>query len=130
MRGLNGSGKSTLLRIIAGLDDDYLGKIDQKKGVTFGNLPQEPELDPSKSVMEIVSEGAQKAVDLIKKYNAVSEQFADPDADFDKLMAEQAKLQEKIDQLDAWDIESKLEMAMESLEGNSPPAVLRAKRRK
>ncbi|MFV1981517.1 MAG: energy-dependent translational throttle protein EttA, partial [Rhodothermia bacterium] len=113
--GLNGSGKSTLLRIIAGLDDDYLGKIDQKKGVTFGYLPQEPELDPSKSVMEIVSEGAQEAVSLIQKYNAVSEQFADPNADFDKLMEEQAKLQEKIDHLNAWDIESKLEMAMDAL---------------
>ncbi len=113
--GLNGSGKSTLLRIIAGLDDDYLGKIDRNKGVTFGYLPQEPELDPAKSVMEIVSEGAHEAVDLIQRYNAVSEKFADPDADFDKLMEEQAKLQEKIDHLNAWDIESKLEMAMDAL---------------
>jgi sulfate-transporting ATPase len=113
--GLNGSGKSTLLRIIAGLDDDYLGTIDQKKGVTFGYLSQEPELDPSKTVMEIVAEGASEAVGLIQKYNAVSEKFSDPDADFDALMEEQAKLQEKIDHLNAWDIESKLEMAMEAL---------------
>ena len=125
--GLNGSGKSTLLRIIAGLDDDYLGKIDQNKGVTFGYLPQEPELDPAKSVMEVVSEGAQEAVSLIRKYNAVSEQFADPDADFDKLMDEQAKLQEKIDHLNAWDIESKLEMAMDALRcppGDADVAIL------
>ncbi len=113
--GLNGAGKSTLLRIIAGLDDDYLGKIEKQKGITFGYLPQEPQLDPSKTVMDIVSEGAQEAVDLLKQYNAVSERFADPDADFDALMSEQAKLQEAIDHLNAWDIESKLEMAMDAL---------------
>ncbi len=113
--GLNGSGKSTLLRIIAGADTDYVGKIESARGVTFGYLPQEPELDPGKTVMEIVSEGAAEAVSLLAEYNAVSEQFADPDADFDVLMAKQAKLQDRIDHLGAWDIESKLEMAMDAL---------------
>lgn len=113
--GLNGSGKSTLLKIIAGLDTDYLGKIDSKKGVTFGYLAQEPELDPDKSVREIVEEGASEAVNLIKEYEAVSAGFSEPDADFDALMEKQSKLQEKIDHMNAWDIDSKLEMAMDAL---------------
>ncbi len=113
--GLNGSGKSTLLKIIAGLDDEYVGQITKNKDVTFGYLSQEPELDPNKTVREIVEEGAQEAVQLLKDYNAISEQFADPDADFDKLLDKQAKLQEKIDAMGAWDIDSKLEMAMDAL---------------
>ncbi|HBB25464.1 MAG TPA: energy-dependent translational throttle protein EttA [Bacteroidetes bacterium] len=113
--GLNGSGKSTLLKIIAGLDDEYVGQITKNKDVTFGYLSQEPELDPSKTVREVVEEGAQEAVQLLKDYNAISEQFADPDADFDKLLEKQAKLQEKIDAMGAWDIDSKLEMAMDAL---------------
>lgn len=113
--GLNGAGKSTLLRIIAGEDNDYIGSISAQKGITFGYLPQEPQLDPSKTVKDIVQEGVQETVDLLKAYEAVNEKFADPDADFDKLMAEQAKLQEKIDHLDAWDLDSKLEMAMDAL---------------
>jgi ATP-binding cassette ChvD family protein len=113
--GLNGAGKSTLLRIIAGEDKDYIGTISAQKGITFGYLPQEPQLDPAKTVKEIVQEGVQETVDLLKAYEAVNEKFADPDADFDKLMAEQAKLQEKIDHLDAWDLDSKLEMAMDAL---------------
>lgn len=113
--GLNGSGKSTLLKIIAGLDDEYLGQITKNKDVTFGYLSQEPELDPSKTIREVVEEGAQEAVQLLKDYNAISEQFADPDADFDKLLEKQAKLQEKIDAMGAWDIDSKLEMAMDAL---------------
>jgi ATP-binding cassette ChvD family protein len=113
--GLNGAGKSTLLKIIAGLDDEYVGQITKNKDVTFGYLSQEPELDPSKTVREIVEEGAQEAVQLLKDYNAISEQFADPDADFDKLLDKQAKLQEKIDAMGAWDIDSKLEMAMDAL---------------
>lgn len=113
--GLNGAGKSTLLRIIAGLDTDYIGTISAQKGITFGYLSQEPELDVTKTVKEIVQEGVQETVNLIKAYEAVNEKFGDPDADFDKLMAEQAKLQEKIDHLDAWDLDSKLEMAMDAL---------------
>ena len=125
--GLNGAGKSTLLRIIAGLDTDYIGTISAQKGITFGYLSQEPELDPTKTVKEIVEEGVQETVNLIKAYEAVNEKFADPDADFDKLMAEQAKLQEKIDHLDAWDLDSKLEMAMDALrcpDGDTPVSVL------
>jgi len=113
--GRNGSGKSSLLRIIAGLDDDYLGTIDRNKDTTFGYLEQEPHLDPDKTVREIVEEGAGELVKLLSDFNAVSEQFADPDADFEALLTKQAKLQEKIDQAGAWDLESRLDMAMEAL---------------
>jgi len=113
--GLNGAGKSTLLRIIAGLDKDYLGEISHNKGITFGYLPQEPKLDPEKTVKEIVEEGAADTVNLVKEYEAVNLAFGEPDADFDALITKQAKLQEKIDQLDAWDIDSKLEQAMDAL---------------
>jgi len=113
--GLNGAGKSTLLRIIAGEDKDYLGDISVQKGITFGYLPQEPVLDPEKTVREIVEEGMQETVDLLKQYEDINAAFGDPDADFDALIAKQAKLQEKIDQLDAWDLDSKLEQAMDAL---------------
>jgi ATP-binding cassette ChvD family protein len=118
--GLNGSGKSTLLRIIAGLDEDYLGQIDRNKNTTFGYLEQEPYLDPDKTVMEIVQEGASEAVGLINKFNEVSAKFSEPDVDFDALLVQQAKLQDRIDQLGAWDIESKLEMALDAL--RCPPS--------
>ena len=113
--GLNGAGKSTLLKIIAGLDDEYVGEITKNKDVTFGYLSQEPELDPNKTVREVVEEGAAETVNLVKEYNAISEKFAEPDADFEALMEKQAKLQERIDHADAWDIDSKLEMAMDAL---------------
>ena len=113
--GLNGSGKSTLLKIIAGLDDEYVGQITKNKDVTFGYLSQEPELDPDKTVREIVEEGAAATVQLLRDYNAISEKFAEPDADYEVLMEQQAKLQEKIDAIGAWDIDSKLDMAMEAL---------------
>lgn len=125
--GLNGAGKSTLLRIIAGVDKDYLGTINAQKGITFGYLSQEPELDPTKTVRQIVEEGAQETVDLLKRYEEVSAKFADPDADFDVLMEEQAKLQEQIEQRNAWDLDSKLEMAMDALrcpEGDTSISVL------
>jgi len=118
--GLNGAGKSTLLRIIAGEDQEYLGKISAEKGITFGYLPQEPELDPTKTVREIVEEGVQETVNLLKEYEAVNEKFSDPDADFDALIAKQAKLQEKIDAIGAWDLDSKLQQAMDAL--RCPPA--------
>ncbi|MFN1835469.1 energy-dependent translational throttle protein EttA [Balneola sp. MJW-20] len=118
--GLNGAGKSTLLKIIAGEDDDYLGNISAQKGISFGYLPQEPKLDPSKTVKEIVEEGVQDTVDLLKEYEEVSAKFSDPDADFDALIEKQAKLQEKIDQIGAWDIDSKLEQAMDAL--RCPPS--------
>lgn len=125
--GLNGAGKSTLLRIIAGEDKEYLGDISVQKGITFGYLPQEPELDPSKTVREIVEEGMQETVDLLKEYEDINAAFGDPDADFDALIEKQAKLQEKIDQLDAWDLDSKLEQAMDALRcppGDTPVSVL------
>ncbi|MFN3597866.1 MAG: energy-dependent translational throttle protein EttA [Rubricoccaceae bacterium] len=118
--GLNGAGKSTLLRIIAGRDDDYEGKIEAQPGLTFGLLEQEPELDPDKTVREVVEEGMQEAVDLLKAFEAVGEKYAEPDADYDAIMAEQARLQEEIDRLDAWDLDSRLEQAMHAL--RCPPA--------
>jgi sulfate-transporting ATPase len=125
--GLNGAGKSTLLRIIAGVDKDYLGQVTAQKGITFDYLPQEPELDPSKTVKEIVEEGAAETVALLRDYEAVNAALGDPDADFDKLLEKQAKLQERIDHINAWDLESKLEMAMDALRcppGDTPVKVL------
>ncbi len=113
--GLNGAGKSTLLKIIAGEDQNYQGDISFQKGITFGYLPQEPKLDPSKTVKEIVEEGVADTMNLLKEYEDINEEFSNPDADFDALIAKQAKLQEKIDQIDAWDIDSKLEQAMDAL---------------
>jgi ATP-binding cassette ChvD family protein len=122
--GLNGAGKSTLLKIIAGLDDEYVGQITKNKDVTFGYLSQEPELDPTKTVRQIVEEGAVEAVTLLRDYNAISEKFAEPDADYEKLMDQQAKLQEKIDAIGAWDIDSKLEMAMDALRCPPPDTLV------
>ena len=113
--GPNGSGKSTLLKIIAGLDKEIIGEIHRDKGVTFGYLPQEPQLDPEKTVRQIVEEGVGETVALLKAYEEVSAQFAEPDADFEALMAKQARLQDQIEQLDAWDLDSKLQMAMDAL---------------
>jgi ATP-binding cassette ChvD family protein len=113
--GLNGAGKSTLLKIIAGEEQNYQGDISIQKGITFGYLHQEPKLDPSKTVKEIVQEGVQETIDLLNDYEAINAAFSDPDADFEKLIEKQAKLQDKIDQIDAWDIDSKLEQAMDAL---------------
>ncbi len=118
--GLNGAGKSTLLRIIAGEDEEYIGNISRQKGVTFDYLPQEPQLDPEKTVLEIVQEGVADTIKLIKEYEAVNEGFANPDADFEVLIAKQAKLQDEIDRVGAWDIDSKLNQAMDAL--RCPPA--------
>ncbi len=113
--GLNGAGKSTLLRIIAGEEQDYLGKITANKDISFGYLPQEPLLDDAKTVKEIVEEGVQETADLLKEFESINEQFGDPEADFDALIDRQAKLQEQIDHLNAWDLDSKLTMAMDAL---------------
>ena len=118
--GLNGSGKSTLMRIIAGLDKDYLGTIESQKGISFGYLSQEPDMEVNATVRDIVEEGAGEAARVLKAYNAVNEKFAEPDADYEVLMAEQAKLQDRIEALDAWDLESRLDMAMDAL--RCPPA--------
>lgn len=117
--GSNGSGKSTLLEIIAGKDDDYMGTISRNKGITFGMLPQEPELDSDKTVKEIVQEGVQDKINLLNEYEKVNAAFGEPDADFEKLIEKQEKLQEKIEQLGAWDLDSKLEQAMDAL--RTPP---------
>lgn len=113
--GLNGAGKSTLLKIIAGVEKDYLGEITSQKGITFGYLPQEPELDPKKTVKQIVEEGVQDTVNLLKEFEAVSMKMAEPDADFDTLLEKQGKLQEEIEHKNAWDLDSRLEMAMDAL---------------
>jgi energy-dependent translational throttle protein EttA len=125
--GLNGAGKSSLLRIVAGLDKDYLGEITVQKGITFGYLSQEPELDPEKTVGEVVEEGAAELVALLKDFESVSNQLSEPDADFDALLEKQASLQEKIDHANAWDLQSKLEQAMDALRcpsGDTPVRVL------
>ncbi len=119
--GLNGSGKSTLLRIIAGQDKSFNGELVFSPGYTVGLLDQDPHLDESKTVREIVQEGVQEVVDILKAYEDINLQFGLPevyeDADkMDKLMEEQARLQEKIDQLDAWNLDTKLERAMDALQ--------------
>jgi sulfate-transporting ATPase len=118
--GLNGSGKSTLLRIIAGKDNDYLGEVIRNPNVTVGLLEQEPELDNSKTVREVVEEAVQPIVDLLRRYDEINEKFADPDADFDALITEQGEVQERLDHLDAWNLDSRLELAMDAL--RCPPA--------
>ncbi len=125
--GLNGAGKSTLLKLIAGVDKDYLGTITAQKGITFGYLSQEPELDQSKTVKEVVEEGVAGTVKLLKEYEEISAKFSEPDADYDALLEKQGKLQEKIDHLNAWDLDSKLEQAMDALRcppGETPVKVL------
>ena len=118
--GLNGAGKSTLLHIMAGQDKDYVGEIAISKGYTVGLLEQEPKLDESRTVIEVVKEGVQPIVDMLKRFDEVNAKFAEPDADFDALVAEQSKLQEELDKHDAWNLDSHLEVAMEAL--RCPPA--------
>src|SRR5213082_91324 len=113
--GLNGSGKSSLLRILAGVDRDFLGETVLSPGYTIGFLEQEPQLDTTKTVREIVEQGVQPMVDLLKEFDEINNAFGDPDADIDKLMDRQAKVQDKLDATGAWDLDSKLEMAMDAL---------------
>jgi energy-dependent translational throttle protein EttA len=117
--GLNGSGKSTLLRILAGVDNDYLGETTLSKGYTVGYLEQEPQLDSEKTVKDIVSEGCQSTVDLLKEYEEISAKFETTD-DMDKLLARQSQLQDLIDACNGWDLDSRLELAMDSL--RCPPS--------
>ncbi len=119
--GLNGSGKSTLLKIIAGLDKSYQGEVVFAPGYSVGHLPQEPELDPGKTVIEVVREGVQPIMDLLAEFDKVNESFGDPEVldDPDKmeaLIARQAELQDKLDAADAWNIDTKLERAMDALQ--------------
>ncbi|MFN2197393.1 MAG: ATP-binding cassette domain-containing protein, partial [Anaerolineales bacterium] len=107
--GLNGSGKSTLLRIMAGIDQDFLGEVVLSKGYSVGLLEQEPKIDSEKTVREVVEEAVQPVVDNLRAFDEVSEKFAEPDADFDRLIEEQGRLQEWLDRYDAWNLDSRLE---------------------
>ncbi|MDR1374180.1 MAG: energy-dependent translational throttle protein EttA [Treponema sp.] len=113
--GLNGSGKSSLLRILAGADGDFSGEASVSPGFTIGYLEQEPRLEPGKTVKELVSEGVREVTDLLAEFDRVSGAFGDPGADFDKLGAKQAELQEKIEAADGWNLDSRLELAMDAL---------------
>ncbi|MEQ1621974.1 MAG: energy-dependent translational throttle protein EttA [Methylococcales bacterium] len=113
--GLNGSGKSTLLKIMAGLDKDIEGEAIPLKGINIGYLPQEPQLDPNKTVRGNVEEAVAEIKAVLDRFNAVNNAFAEPDADFDALLAEQAELQEKIEAAGAWELERKLEIAADAL---------------
>ena len=115
--GLNGSGKSSLLRIMAGVDKEYNGEAGLSDGYTVGHLEQEPLVDSEKTVKAVVEEGMQEIVDIVKEYNEISEKFADPisDNEMNKLLERQGVLQEEIEKQNAWDIESRLEMAMDAL---------------
>ncbi|GAB4558991.1 MAG: energy-dependent translational throttle protein EttA [Geothermobacteraceae bacterium] len=113
--GLNGAGKSTLLRIMAGVDKEFNGEAVLSPGYSVGYLEQEPQLDPDKTVREVVQEGVQEVVDLLAEFEQINNSFADPDCDMDKLLARQAEVQEKLDALDAWDLDSRLELAEEAL---------------
>ncbi len=113
--GVNGAGKSTLMKIMAGYDTDFSGEAWAAPGATVGYLSQEPQLDPNKSVQENILEALAETKGLLDRFNQVSEAMADPDADFDTLLAEQADLQEKIDHADAWDIDRTVEIAMDAL---------------
>ena len=113
--GLNGSGKSSLMKIIAGVDKDYQGEVVFSPGYSVGYLEQEPKLDDSKTVKEVVQEAVQEVVDLLKEYDEVNNAFAEPDADFDKLIARQGELTELLEAHDAWNLDTKLERAMDAL---------------
>src|SRR5918993_6006869 len=127
--GLNGSGKSSLLRIIAGVDKEYNGEVIFSKGYSVGLLEQEPKLDESKTVQEIVQEGALETVNLLKEFEEINAKFAEPmdDDEMSKLIERQGAVQEKLDAADAWDLDSRLEMAMDALRcppGETPVKVL------
>ena len=115
--GLNGSGKSSLLKIMAGLDTEFSGETILSKGLTVGYLEQEPLVDSQKTVEEIVKEGVKKTVDLLNEYEKISEEFANPmsDDEMDRLIEKQGRIQEKLDHMEAWDLDSKLKMAMDAL---------------
>lgn len=118
--GPNGSGKSSLFKILAGKDTDFAGETSLAPGFTIGYLEQEPELEAGKTVIEIVKEGVKPITDLLEEFDKINEAFGDPDADFDKLCARQAEVQEKLDACDAWNLDNNLELAMDAL--RCPPS--------
>ena len=127
--GLNGSGKSSLLRILAGVDKEFNGQTILSPGMTVGFLEQEPRLDETRTVRQIVEQGAQETVDLLNEFNRVSEQFSQPmsDEEMNRLIERQGEVQEKLDARDAWDLDSRLEMAMDALRcpsGDTPVKIL------
>ncbi|QNE06149.1 energy-dependent translational throttle protein EttA [Croceicoccus marinus] len=113
--GPNGAGKSTLIKIMAGVDKDYTGEAWAGENITVGYLEQEPELDPTKTVLENVKDGARETADMVERFNAIGMEMAEEDADFDALGAEMAELQDKIDAVDGWTLDNQLEIAMEAL---------------
>lgn len=118
--GANGAGKSSLFKILAGIDKDFTGETSLAPGYTIGYLEQEPYLEPGKTVMEVVKEGVKPITDLLEEFDKIGEAYGDPDADFDKLAARQGEVQEKLDALDAWNLDANLELAMEAL--RCPPS--------
>lgn len=123
--GLNGTGKSTLMKIIAGVEKNYEGEVVFSPGYSVGYLEQDPKLDPEKTVRECVQEGVQPIMDMLHEYDEINAAFADPDADFDKLLAHQAELQDKLDSSDAWNIDTKLDRAMDALRCPDDDAVVK-----
>lgn len=123
--GLNGSGKSTLMKIIAGIDQPDQGEVVFSPGYSVGYLEQEPKFDENKTVIEVVREGVRQIMDMLAEFEKINEAFAEPDADFEKLLARQAEIQEKLDQHDAWNIDSKLERAMDALRCPDENAVMK-----
>ena len=113
--GLNGAGKSTLLKIIAGEDKDFIGELAFAKGYSVGMLEQEPKLDPQKTVKQVVEEAVQPIIKLLQEFEEINDKFSDPDADYDALINRQTFVQEKLDKLDAWTLDNRLEVAMDAL---------------
>ncbi|MGX7953120.1 energy-dependent translational throttle protein EttA [Tsuneonella sp. HG249] len=113
--GPNGAGKSTLIKIMAGIDNDFVGEAWPGENISVGYLEQEPELDPTKTVLENVKDGARETANLVERYNAIAAEMGEPDADFEKLGEEMSELQAKIDAVDGWTLDNQLEIAMEAL---------------
>lgn len=125
--GLNGAGKSTLLHIIAGDDSEYMGEMAFAKGITVGMLEQEPRLNPQKTVKEVVQEAVEPILNILHEYESINDQFSDPNADFEALVARQTSIQDRLDKLEAWTLDNRLEVAMDALRcpaGDLPVAVI------